>query len=113
VRWKLLIIASLLAALAGAGASLAAVHFLFGAAASRVASPDWAVVATFLLPLAATTYASIFVYRHTSRRRALQAAATAILSLLLTLAAFIAVSIFFRAPAPGPDPLPPRPVAMK
>ncbi len=103
MRWKLLVITSLLSALAGAGSCLAATHFLFGAPASRVASPDWASASTFILPLAATTYASIFVYRRTSRRRALQAAATAILSLLLTLTVFITVSTFFRSPAPDPS----------
>ncbi|MBA3239722.1 MAG: hypothetical protein H0T60_00660 [Acidobacteria bacterium] len=112
MRWKLLIIASTLAALVGAGASLAAAHFLFGAAAGRFATPDWAVASTLLLPLAATTYATIFVYRHTSRRRALQSAATALLALLLMLTALLTVSIFFGKTSPGPDPAPPQPVAM-
>ena len=109
MRWKLLIIASVLAALSGAGASLAVLHFAFGG--GRAVFDDWAVASTLLLPLAATTYAGIFVYRHTSRRRALQAAATALLSLMLTLTAFVAVSFFYgRAPL-DTDPLPPRPVA--
>jgi hypothetical protein len=110
VRWKLLIIASVLAALAGAGASLAATRFGFGG--GQTAFSDWAAASTLLLPLAATTYASIFVYRHTSRRRALQAAATALLSLLLTLTALLAASLFSGGASPlNPDPLPPRPVA--
>ena len=109
MRWKLLIIASVLAALVGAGATLAVLRFAFGG--ERAVFADWAVASTLLLPLAATTYASIFVYRHTSRRRALQAAATALLSLMLTLAAFVAVSFFYgRAPL-DTDPLPRRPVA--
>jgi hypothetical protein len=109
VRWKLLIIASVLAALAGAGASLAASRFVFGG--GRAVFSDWAVASTLLLPLAAATYASIFVYRRTSRRRALQAAATALLSLLLTLTALLASSLFSAGAPPSPDPLPPRPVA--
>jgi len=107
VRWKLLIIASVLAALAGAGASLAALLVDF----SYRLLPYWAGASIYLLPLAATTYASIFVYRRTSRRRALQAAATALLSLLLTLAAFVAVSFFFGQRTLDPDAPPPRPVA--
>jgi hypothetical protein len=110
VRWKLLIIASVLAALSGAGASLAALHFAFGG--GRGLFSDWAVASTLLLPLAATTYASIFVYRRTSRRRSLQAAATALLSLMLTLAAFVAVSFFYGGARLNTDPLPPRPVAV-
>ncbi len=109
MRWKLLIIASVLAALAGAGASLAASRFVFGA--GRSALSDWAVATTLLLPVAATTYASVFVYRRTSRRRALQAAATALLSLLLTLTALLAASLFSGGTTVNPDPLPPRPVA--
>ena len=110
MRWKLLIIASVLAALLGAGASLAALRYVFGG--GRGIFADWAVASTLLLPLAATTYASIFVYRRTSRRRALQAAATAMLSLMLTLAAFVAASFFLGSAPLNTDPLPPRPVAV-
>ena len=109
MRWKLLIIAAVLAALAGAGASLAALRFAFGG--SRAVFSDWAVASTLLLPLAATTYASVFVYRRTSRRRALQAAATAMLSLALTLAAFVAVSFFFGRETLDLEPLTPRTLA--
>ncbi len=108
MRWKLLIIASVLAALVGAGASLAALRYGFG----RGVFNGWAAASTLLLPLAATTYASIFVYRRTSRRRALQAAATAMLSLMLTLAALVAASFFFGSAPLDPDALPlPRTVA--
>jgi hypothetical protein len=110
LRWKLLIIASVLAALAGAGASLAASRFAFGG--GRGVFNDWAVASTLLLPLAAATYASVFVYRRTSRRRALQAAATALLSLLLTLTSLFAASLFSREAPLDTDPLPRRPVAI-
>lgn len=109
MRWKLLIIASVLAALVGAGAGVAALRL--GLGGGRGVFSDWAAASTLLLPLAATAYASIFVYRRTSRRRALQAAATALLSLLLTLTAVVAVSFFFGRATLDADPLPRRPFA--
>ncbi|HEX5709058.1 MAG TPA: hypothetical protein VFX96_17285 [Pyrinomonadaceae bacterium] len=91
MRWKLLIISALLSTLVGAGACLAVVHYGLGAT-DRLDSPDGWVAAAFLLPLAAVTYASIFVYRRTARRRALQAVLVALVSLALILGALVAVS---------------------
>ena len=109
MRWKLVIIVSLLAALVGTGASLAAAHWLFGATARfavpDLATPDLAALSVLLLPLAAVTFASIFVYRHTSRRRPLQAMATALLAIILTLAAFVAAAAFLSRDKPAGDPL--------
>ena len=88
MRWKLLIAASLLAAAAGVCSYFAVSHLLYLLGASPPAWED------FLLPLTpsgAIIFASIFVYRHTPRRRALQAAATAVLASLLTLAALVLV----------------------
>jgi uncharacterized membrane protein YfcA len=91
VRWKLLIAASLAAALFGAGACLLVVRFLLGAAPD-VNSPG-AAWAALLLPLVAVAAASVFVYRRTARRRTLQALATALLASLLTLTGLVAGSL--------------------
>ncbi len=102
LRWKLLIAASLLAAAAGAGACYAAARFLLPLAG---ASPSgWVTALPLLAPLGAITYAAIFVYRHTPRRRALQAASTAVLASLLTLAAFTLASVLSGRPALEPFP---------
>lgn len=102
MRWKLLIAASLLAAVAGAGAALALTYFAPGAGATTgAAMPSWLLAAALLFPLAATASAAVFVYRHTARRRALQAAATALLSGAITLAALLFVPRLF-APRPTP-----------
>jgi hypothetical protein len=95
VRWKLLIAASLVAALVGAGAYLLFARFL-PAASPGVASPGaaWAVL---LLPLGAVITASVFVYRHTARRRSLQAVVTALLASLLTLTGLAASAIIQRS----------------
>lgn len=109
MRWKLLIAASLVAALVGAGACLFVARFLPGASPS-VATPGaaWAVL---LLPLGAVGGASVFVYRHTARRRSLQAMATALLASLLTLTGLVAGSFLLaRQPVHLPPSESPAPV---
>ena len=107
MRLKLLIVVSLLATAVGAGSCFAVAYFILAPARSAPA-PSWAA-ATLIVPLAATALAAVFVYRHTSRRRVLQAAATALLTLLLTLTALLVGSILARRampeflPAPAPS----------
>ena len=103
MRWKLLLIASLLATIVGAGASFAIAFGFFGSP-KPLAVPNALAISTLLIPVAAITSASIFVYRHTARRRKLQAMATALLALVLTLAAYFASVIFFAESAPKPNP---------
>ena len=102
MRWKLLIAASLLAAAAGAVAFHAAVYYFLSPSNLSVVIP-----LALLAPLGAITYASVFVYRHTPRRRQLQAAATALLASILTLAALTLVPILTGRPAPELLPAPP------
>jgi hypothetical protein len=101
MRWKLLIAASLLAATVGAGAVLAVTYFALGPAGGDATPPGWLLAVAVLVPLGAVAYAAVFVYRHTARRRTLQAAATALASIALTLAALLAVPYLF-APRPSP-----------
>lgn len=106
MRWKLLIAASLLAAAAGAAGLYAAWYFLLAPRGGRGA-PLWATALSLLAPLGAITYAAVFVYRHTPRRRQLQAAATALLASILTLAALSLVPLLTGRPAPELLPSPP------
>jgi uncharacterized membrane-anchored protein len=91
MRLKLVVVASLLAAIVGAGSCVALVLGVFSVQA--LSSPGLLVTSTLLLPIAAIIFASIFVYRHTARRRRLQAFLTVVLATLLTLALFILTSI--------------------
>jgi hypothetical protein len=103
LRWKLLIIASILAAMVGAGTFYAVAYLILDHPPQievNVRVPIWLTVATLIVPLAATTYASIFVYRHTARRRTLQAIATALLALLLTFMSLFLDSIFLHRSTP-------------
>lgn len=105
MRLKLVIAASVLAAIVGAGVCIALVLGVFSVRA--LSSPGLLVTSTLLLPIGTIAFASIFVYRHTARRRKLQAFLTAILAIILTLAFFIAAAIVtgrYR-------PLEPRPPA--
>jgi len=86
MRLKLVLAASLLAAIGGAGSCIALVLGVFSEKA--LSSPNLLVTSTLLLPIATITFASIFVYRHTARRRRLQGFLTAILAILLTLGFF-------------------------
>jgi hypothetical protein len=105
LRWKLLIAASLLAAAAGAGACYAAARLVLPRLGEG--SRGWAAALSLLVPVGATAFAAVFVYRHTARRRALQAAATALLASLLTLAALTLGPALAGRPEPELFPLPP------
>jgi hypothetical protein len=91
MRLKLVFAASALAALVGAGSCIAIVLGVFSVQA--LSRPGLLVALTLLLPIAAITFAAIFVYRHTARRRKLQAVLTTIIATLLTLSLFILASI--------------------
>jgi uncharacterized membrane-anchored protein len=103
MRLKLVLAASFLAAIVGAGSCIALVLGVFSQRA--LSSPGLLLASTLLLPIAATIFASIFVYRHTARRRKLQAFLTAVLAALLTIALFIAASILSARQNPNlPEP---------
>jgi len=91
MRLKLVFVASLVAAVAGAGGAIAIILFVFSSLTPLI-KPGALVVSTFLLPLVSTLIASMFVYRHTARRRKLQAALTALIALFLTVAIFLSAS---------------------
>ena len=107
MRLKLVLIASMLSAIVGSGASIAIVLGKFSSLKGLTA-PDLLVASTFLLPVAAVVLASIFVYRHTARRRKTQALLTGVLAAFLSLAIFIFASLLSsRATPPQPPPKPP------
>ena len=109
MRLKLVLAASLLAAIVGAGSCIALVLLVF--AQQTLFSPGLLAASTFLLPVAATIFASIFVYRHTARRRRLQAFLTAILAVLLTIAFLIFASILSERQNPNQLPEPGQQIA--
>lgn len=104
MRLKLVFIGALIAALAGAGSAIAIILAVFSSL-KPITAPGLLVVSTYLLPVLTTLLASIFVYRHTARRRKLQAMLTAIIASLLTILLFVVASIVTARQAP-PQPQP-------
>jgi hypothetical protein len=93
VRWKLLLAASLVASVVGAGGCYGLVY-----AVRRLSqlhpSALTALVISELVPVAASVSAAVFVYRHTARRRKLQAVLTLLLGLALAQVLIRAVAVF-------------------
>ncbi len=102
MRLKLVIAASVLAAVVGAGSCIALVLGVFSVKA--LSSPGLLAASTLLLPIVAIVFASIFVYRHTARRRKLQAFLTALLAIILTLSIFVLASVLTSRNEPA-DPI--------
>ena len=106
MRLKLVLISALIAALVGAGGAITIILSAFSSF-TAVTAPGLLVVSTYLLPTVATILASVFVYRHTARRRRLQAVLTAIIALLLTILFFVLASIVTSRSRPiQPQPSP-------
>ncbi len=100
MRWKLLVAASLVAAVVCAGGSYGLIYALYH---FRRPYPATLTILALveLIYLALSVSASVFVYRHTARRRKLQAVITLLLSLLLAHALFrlatLLAPIFYRS----------------
>jgi TctA family transporter len=105
MRWKLLLITALLATIAGAGSTLFLVYALVRPFESLV-RPSLFSLAALLIPVAAITFAAIFVYRHTARRRRLQAMLTVLMASVLMLTVLLLSSVLYTKPAPAPTPVP-------
>ena len=91
MRWKLLVLVSLIAALIALGLWSAIIIAVFGSA-RILAQNDWLLLCSLVIPLGVTAYAGLFVYRHTAKRRKLQALIAIVLVLFLTSAAYLIAS---------------------
>jgi heme/copper-type cytochrome/quinol oxidase subunit 2 len=99
VRWKLLIITSLVAALISVG-GMHALNYWLSEPLTHLSEQPALSAGLIVIPLALSTLASIFVYRHTARRRKLQATITVILSITLTvIVVFIVAETVMGRPA--------------
>ena len=98
MRWKLIIITSLLAALVGIGVTFVTLASLMNV---PMREPYFALLTSkfapllYIIPLAAI--GSVFVYRHTPRRRKIQAALTILLSLVFASALYACAAFFHMA----------------
>ena len=94
MRWKLITLTSLITALVAFGTWSATAIGVFGSARA-FAGHDWLLLSSALIPLLLSALASVFVYRHTARRRKTQAMFTGLLSLILTVVTYAIASQFF------------------
>lgn len=94
MRWRLIGITSVVAALLACGIWSAIAIGFFGSA-RLLARHDWLLLGSALVPLLSATLVGVFVYRHTARRRKTQALFTALLALLLTVVTYVVCSEFF------------------
>ena len=95
MRPKLVFGVSLLSALLGGGSCIAIVLVVFSSF-KPVGRPGLVLLGTLFLPIAAIILGSVFVYRHTARRRKLQAFTTAVLAIILTLGLLLTAFILVR-----------------
>ena len=109
MRLKLVFAASALAAIMGAGSCIALVLGVFSVEALSRPRPGLLAASTLLLPMATIIFAAIFVYRHTARRRKLQAVLTALIATVLTLCLFILASVLSARRVPSEPTQPPGP----
>ena len=107
MRLKLVMLVSLIAAIVGAGSSIAII-LTRSTSVHVLSSPDLVITATLVLPIASVILAAFFVYRHTARRRKTQALLTGVLAAFLSLAVFIVASIVTSRNAPSQPPTTPR-----
>jgi len=92
MRWKVLILASLIAAIAGVLLAFAVILAIYGSLRD-LATHNLLFRLTLMIPLVMVAFAGFFVYRHTARRRKLQTTLAVLLTFFLTLAAFALGSI--------------------
>ncbi len=94
MRWKLLGLVSVIAALFGVALWSAMTIAAFGSARA-MARNDWILMGSLVIPLGFTVFAALFVYRHTAHRRKTQAVIATLLTLLLAAATYLAASTIF------------------
>lgn len=97
MRLKLILLTSFVGAILGSGLPVLIITITLGRrgfllAKSYPASDNWASGAILLIPVITALFSGIFTYRHTARRRKLQALLTGILVLVFSAVAFVAVT---------------------
>ena len=96
MRWKLLGLVSVIAALFGVALWSAVTIAGFGSA-RVMARNDWVLLGSLVIPLGITVFGALFVFRHTARRRKTQAMIATVLTLLLAAATYLVASGLFKS----------------
>jgi ACR3 family arsenite efflux pump ArsB len=91
MRWRLLILTSLVAAFVGFCIWEAAVFIIFASTRPVEAHPVQLMAST-IIPLITAAAGAMFVYRHSARRRKTQAAITVALTVVMFIVAYATAS---------------------
>lgn len=94
MRWKLVIIVSLIAAIVAYCVWEISIAAIVGSVRSTQLQARLLFAST-LVPLGLATSAAVFLYRHTARKRRTQALISAVLTLLLFVSAYFAGAALF------------------
>jgi len=94
MRWKLLLISSVVAAIIGLGLWSALTIAFFGSARA-LARHDLLLLVSLAVPLGLGAIAAVFAYRHTARRRKTQAVITVLLVLFFSTGIYLVASQLF------------------
>ena len=95
MRWKLLITTSAVAAFIGFALWCVVAIGFFGSA-TRLARNQAVLLASVLIPLVFAALAAFFAYRHTARRRKMQALVATLLTILFAFVAYFAATALAR-----------------
>jgi hypothetical protein len=100
MRLKLILIVSIISSLIGA-LGIGVVLYLF-LGSLRIGNPGGlTLILVCLVPSLGIVAGSFFVYRHTARRRLLQALLTAVISVFFVLSIFFVLMVILKRPAPA------------
>jgi uncharacterized membrane protein len=99
MRWKLILIVPLLASFLGAALTVLLLYLLSGSLQTLKLS-GLELIATCVAPAVMVVLAGLFVYRHTARRRTLQALLTATVAVFLILSFILAAILVVRRRSP-------------
>src|SRR5438132_5975176 len=95
MRWKLLVLASIVAALIASGAWSLFTIIVSGSSARPIQPHESLLLVSAIAPLGMCAIAGIFIYRHTSRRRKTQASLAVLITLLLSIAGCLGATKLF------------------
>ena len=96
MRWRLILSTSMVASICGGVLTLFIFYILVGSSVTSI-PPAILLSLAGVLPATIVLIASLFVYRHTARRRSTQAWLTAVITVFLMLSILFAGLLFFRS----------------
>jgi hypothetical protein len=99
MRFKLILIVSMVVSIVGSAGTAFLLYVSFGSIEFTRPRGFW-LISSCVMPAILVLTGGFFVYRHTARRRALQAMLTIVISVFIILSLFLASVLILRRPSP-------------